>query len=83
MKFKNVSFVVQISNKYGLEKVDVIHEDKPCYNSVSKKEKNANKCRENCSMEPGCNNRIHFHIIMHKDGNKISVITYFNSKPEY
>ena len=28
-------------------------------------------------------NRIHFRIMMHKDGNKISVITNFNSKQEY
>lgn len=42
-----------------------------------------NKYRKRCSMDAGCNNRMHFHIMMHKDGNKISVITYCNSKPEY
>ena len=39
-----------------------------------KKEEYENKCREVCFMDPGCNN---------KDGNKISVITNLNSKPEY
>jgi hypothetical protein len=34
LKVKNVSFAIQISKKYGLEKVDIIHEGKPCYNSV-------------------------------------------------
>lgn len=47
------------------------------------KEKYTNKYRKTCSVDPGCNNKIHFHIVMHKNGNKISVITCFNSKPEY
>ena len=36
-----------------------------------------------CSGDAGCNNKIHFHIMMYKDGNKLSVITNFNPKPEY
>jgi len=34
-------------------------------------------------MDAGHNNKIHFHIMMHRDGNKTNVITNLNSKPEY
>ena len=32
-------------------------------------------------MDPGCNNKIHFNIMMHRNGNKMRVIN-FNPKPE-
>jgi hypothetical protein len=49
-----------------------------------KKEEYENKCRKMYFMDPGCSEKkMHFNIMMHKDGNKISVITNFNSKPEY
>jgi len=48
-----------------------------------KLKKYRNKYRKSCSMDAGHNNKIHFHIMMHRDGNKTNVITNLNSKPEY